>query len=56
MNNNGKERCSVALFFGTDYHVNIEVRGFSKQRRTLIMYNIFAAHTKLRVCGQAGEI
>ncbi|KAI9566271.1 hypothetical protein HD554DRAFT_2118959 [Boletus coccyginus] len=24
MNHNGKERCSIALFFGTDYHVNIE--------------------------------
>ena len=58
INKSGKERFSIPLFFGTDYHVNIEVCGFSsesKKRKVVNMY-VFAAYTKLRVCRQAGKI
>ena len=35
MNKSGKERYSMPLFFGTDYHVNIEVRGCSSKMNQL---------------------
>ena len=33
INKSGKERFSIPLFFGTDYHVNIEVCGFSNESK-----------------------
>ncbi|KAG8214934.1 hypothetical protein J3R82DRAFT_10124 [Butyriboletus roseoflavus] len=55
MNKSGKERYSIPLFFGTDYHVNIEVCGFFDETKKINKF-VFAAHTKLRVCRQASEV
>ena len=54
VNKSGKERYSIPLFFGTDYHVNIEVRNIfplnDEGCHMVAMYCVFTADTKLCVC------
>lgn len=52
INRSGKERYSIPLFFGTDYHVRLEVRTFAFimfLELIVIMVDISAADIKLRV-------
>lgn len=53
MNKSGKERYSIPLFFGTDYHVNIEVRGFSYETEISIKWSICISLQPIPSCVSA---